>query len=110
MKIQTRYDIGDRVWVLSVSSDTYFWGKIVSFDIINRTNEIKIVYHIENRFYDENLYGVFFFGERNWRTNRYLDYEEDMVFSNEKELFDYVEANNDKQLTEMKELKKGFFS
>ena len=106
MKIQTKYDIGDKVWVLGVPDNTYMWGKIVSFDISNRANEIETTYQIENRFYEKSEIAYF---SRNWKNERYLDYREDMVFSSESELIDYVEANNDKRLMEMTELKKGFF-
>jgi len=109
MVIKTKFNIDDKVWVLTPDKKNYMFCKVVSFDITNRCNQVEISYNIDNRFFDENLFRGSFYPPRDWKTESYLTYREKDVYKSISELLDVFMAEKDREIIELKELKKGIF-
>lgn len=110
MKIETKFSIGDKVWVMTPAKSNYMWGKIVSIDVSVKCNLTEVVYNVKNRFYDRELFILTYYPDRNWKTEQYLNYRESEVFTCESELIDVFMAEKDREIMQLSQLKKGLFN
>lgn len=116
MKINTKYNIKDKVWYYIDYLNKYSWGKVDGLNVKMGRNEIGVVeYHIKNRHYDENYWrfslGCYSYREQKpWsRTSELITFKEEEIFETKEDLIEDLEKKHRVKMGECIELKKGWF-
>lgn len=114
MLINTKYDVGDKVWFYVDYLNQYAWGKIESMDVSIRSGKVASKYYLKNRYYKGDEY-QFLSTDYDHRNKFYLKYHSIISFD-EKELFETVddlknnlEKEHRDKMNDLTETKKKWF-
>lgn len=112
MQINTKYSTGDKVWFYIKEFNQYTWGKVVSLDIIVRCGKEETTYNVENRFYDDQSWRDYIpmYYSRPFKSDQYISLRENQVFETPEAVRTDLEQKHFEKMSELKELKKGWFN
>ena len=112
MKINTKYNSGDRVWYYIKEYNSYIWGKIESIDISVRCGVVDVVsYNVRNRIYKPDSYKfIKYDGRYVPEDHEYVTIQEQEAFNSVEELRKFLEQAHRDKMDSLSEMKRGWFN
>lgn len=106
MHVQTKFNIGDKVWYHIKNSNAYTWGKIEMIEVNVREVGVEVICQIKNRLYIPDYKNPSWLPENEIISRPYLCFREEELGKDEAELRKILEKQHRDRMDSLRKINK----